>query len=148
MVTNRLSVLLLLLALIVPTTIAQTIIEPTDREVALAGVLEQVHGFGPPGYGEDKKTDRKILYWVLELPVAVNTPCTPEKPEWALIDCASTKRLRLFFPVAPEDVKFELAARRLRGHKVIATGVVHRRENMGEITPIYMNVAEIDPVKP
>jgi hypothetical protein len=30
------------------------ILEPLDQGVALAGELGEVHGYGPPGYGENK----------------------------------------------------------------------------------------------
>jgi hypothetical protein len=138
------SVVLWVLVLLLPTAVGQQVIlEPTDHEVALAGTLELVHGFGPPGYGEDKKNDRKIVYWVVKLQTPVNTPCTPERPEWADTDCASTNRLRLFLPLPPQGKNLEAEAQRLRGHKVIATGILHRRETMGEITPIYMNVTDL-----
>src|ERR1022692_1629726 len=80
---------------------AQTINIPADTELALAGEIRRVHGYGPPGYGEDKKRDARITYWVLELTKPVDVlPCTPERPEWASADCNSTKRLRLFFPTS------------------------------------------------
>jgi hypothetical protein len=116
---------------------------PLDREVALAGELRQVYGYGPPGYGENKKVDEPITYWVLDLPIPVNTACTPEKPEWAAEDCESTKRLRLFFPTLPAGNRLELRATAMQGHSVLATGVLHRASTMGEITPIYMNEADI-----
>jgi hypothetical protein len=125
----------------------QTVMEPVDQQVALAGKLRYVHGYGPPGYGEDKKVDAPISYWILELPNPVNTICTPEKPKWKDDDCRATKKLKLFFPTLPANNGLELKAKAMNGRRVIATGVLHRADTMGEITPIYMDVAEIGPVR-
>jgi len=113
----------------------------------LAGELREVHGYGPPGYGENKKVDKPITYWVLELPNPVNSICKPEKPEWAAEDCQATKRLKLFFPTQPANNGLELKAKAMKGRRVLATGILHRADTVGEITPIYMNVAELQPVQ-
>jgi len=126
----------------------QTIVEPLDREVALAGELHKVHGYGAPGYGENKKVDAPITYWVLELPNPVNVVCTPEKPQWQADDCKATKRLKLFFPSLPINNEVERNAKVMQGHRVVATGILHRSDTVGEITPIYMNVTELQPVLP
>jgi hypothetical protein len=126
----------------------QAIVAPLDREVALAGEIREIHGYGPPGYGEDKNTDTPITYWVLELPNPINVPCTPEKPEWAADDCKATKRLKLFFPSLPTENGLERKAKAVKGHKVTVSGVLHRQDTAGEITPIYMNVTEIQPIHP
>jgi hypothetical protein len=127
--------------------VGQTVLEPLDKQVALAGELREVHGYGPPGYGENKKVDKPITYWVLELPNPVNTVCTPEKPQWVAEDCKAAKQLKLFFPTLPVNNGLELRAKAMKGHRVIATGVLHRADTMGEITPIYMDVAELQPVQ-
>jgi hypothetical protein len=121
----------------------QTVLEPLNRQVALAGELREVHGYGPPGYGENKEMDERIVYWVLELPNVVNTECEPEKPEWRAADCQATKRLKLFFPSLPGNSGLELKAKSMKGHRVIATGILHRSDTRGEITPIYMDVTEL-----
>jgi hypothetical protein len=125
----------------------QTVLEPLNQQVALAGELREVHGYGPPGYGENKKVDTPITYWVLELPNPVNTVCTPEKPQWEAEDCKATKQLKLFFPTLPANNGLELKAKAMKGRRVIATGILHRADTMGEITPIYMDVAELQPVQ-
>jgi hypothetical protein len=148
MIGNRKT--LLLLAIIVGAIFqasGQTVLEPLNREVALAGELREVHGYGPPGYGENKKVDTPITYWVLELPNLVNTVCTPEKPEWEAEDCKATKRLELFFPTLPANNGLELKAKTMKGHRVIATGILHRSDTMGERTPIYMNVTALQLVQ-
>ncbi len=126
----------------------QAIVSPPDREVALTGEIREIHGYGPPGYGEDKKRDAPITYWVLELPNPINVPCTPEKPKWADIDCQATKRLRLFFPDPPTDGGLELKAKAMKGHKVIVSGILHRAHTVGEMTPIYMNATELQSTHP
>jgi hypothetical protein len=126
----------------------QVTIEPMDREVLLTGVIKQVHGYGPPGYGEDKKRDARITYWIIELAKPINVACTPEKPEWASEDCRSTNRLKLFFPTSPPDNGLERKARTMQGQKIFVAGVLHRKDTAGEITPIYMNVTEVRPLPP
>jgi hypothetical protein len=119
---------------------SQTILEPLNRQVALAGELRKVHGYGPPGYGENKRVDSPIEYWVLEPPNPVNTICTPEKPQWAVDDCKAAKQIKLFFPTSPANNGLERKAKSMKGTRVIATGILHRADTVGEITPIYMNV--------
>jgi hypothetical protein len=125
----------------------QTVLEPENQQVALAGELREVHGYGPPGYGENKKVDKPITYLVLELPNPVNTICKPEKPEWAAEDCQATKRLKLFFPTQPANNGLELKAKAMKGRRVLATGILHRADTVGQITPIYMDVVELQPVQ-
>lgn len=125
----------------------QTVLEPLNQEVALAGELREVHGYGAPGYGENPKVDAPITYWALELPNTINTVCTPEKPQWEAEDCKATKRLELFFPTLPPNNGLELKAKAMKGHRVIATGILHRSDTMGERTPIYMNVTALQPVQ-
>lgn len=125
----------------------QTVLEPENQQVALAGELREVHGYGAPGYGENKKVDAPITYWVLELPNPVNTICKPEKPQWEAEDCQATKRLKLFFPSQPVNNGLEAKAKALKGRRVLATGILHRADTVGEITPIYMDVAELQPVQ-
>ncbi len=126
---------------------AQTVLAPENQQVALAGKLRFIHGYGPPGYGENKKEDAPITYWVLELPNPVNTACTPEKPEWKEEDCGATKTLKLFFPTLPANYERQLKAKSMNGRRVVATGILHRADTMAEITPIYMDVAKIEPVQ-
>jgi hypothetical protein len=126
---------------------AQTVLEPENQQVALAGRLRYVHGYGPPGYGENKKVDTLITYWILELPNPVNTICTPEKPEWKEEECGATKTLKLFFPTLPANNGLEVKAKAMKGRRVIATGILRRADTVGEITPSYMDVTEIQPVR-
>ena len=143
---RRIKVALVSLFCVVWKAGGQTVVEPVNREVALAGVIREVHGYGPPGYGENKKKDSSITCWVLELPTPVNVLCTPEKPEWASVDCKATKRLRLFFPTFPLDNGLELKAKTMKGHKAIISGVLHRQDTLGEITPLYIDVTELQPL--
>jgi hypothetical protein len=143
----NLALVLAIMLCVMLRAVGQTILEPLNQEVALAGEIREVHGYGPPGYGENKKVDIPITYWVLELPHPVNTVCTPEKPQWKSEDCKATKQLKLFFPTLPANNGLERKAKAMKGHRVIATGVLHRSDTVGEVTPIYMNVAELQPVK-
>ena len=125
----------------------QTVLEPENKQVALAGELREVHGYGPPGYGEPKKVDAPITYWVLDLPNPVNTICTPERPEWAAEDCKATKLLKLSFQTLPSNNGLESKAEAMKGRRVLVTGILHRADTMGEMTPIYMDVADLQPVQ-
>ena len=122
---------------------AQVIMEPADRPVALNGTIREIHGYGPPGYGEDKKTDAKVTYLVIELPKPINIPCTPERPEWASTDCMAAKRLKLFF-VSNSGDELELTTKKMKGRRVVLTGRLMRAETAGEMTPIYIEVTAID----
>jgi hypothetical protein len=125
---------------------AQTVMKPADQPVILTGTIREIHGYGPPGYGEDKKADAHVTYLVIDLPKPINIACSPERPEWASEDCGAAKRLKLFFStsrgVDPE--KWERTAENLIGRKVSLTGVLHRADTVGEITPIYINVTAIE----
>lgn len=123
--------------------VGQAIIEPADEPIELSGILRIVHAYGPPGYGANKKADLKINYWALELPVEINLTCTPERADLAAIQCGSTKRPRLFFPA---DRKAESKARRLVGKQVKVTGSLRRWTTNAEMTPVYVDVADIDSV--
>ena len=125
----------------------QAIVEPLNREVALAGELRKVHGYGPPGYGETKNVRYSNHLLGAELPNPVNVICTPEKPRWAADDCKATKRLKLFFPTSPADNEVVRKATAMKGRQVIATGILHRADTVGEITPIYMDVTHLQPVQ-
>ena len=119
---------------------AQIVTLPEDQEITLVGTIREVHGFGPPGYGEDKKLDSKIKYWALELPNPITTPCTPERPEWESSDCASAKHFHIYF-----NELLERKARAAKNRKMVVKGTLHRSETAGEITPIYMDVTSIEP---
>jgi len=102
-----------------------------------------VHGYGPPGWGEDKKHDARIVYWVIDLPAEINTPCEPERPEFAASECQSAKRLRL---IIEADDQLLAEAKATQGRRAVVTGVLRRQDTAGEITPIYMDVTNINPL--
>ena len=119
------------------------VLEPEGKPVALTGRISLVHGYGPPGWGEDPKHDASIVYWVIDLPTAINTPCEPERPEWAAKDCQSAKRLRLLIEGHDQLLS---EAKATQGRKAIVTGVLHRQNTAGEMTPIFMDVTDINPL--
>jgi hypothetical protein len=135
------------LAASLPFAAEQPIVEPADRPVALAGTLSVEHAYGPPGYGEDKRTDARVSYWALKLTFEMTTECTAQTPDLWSIQCSPTHLLRLFFPLNPEGNELIEKARSLRGRKVLATGVLHRRSAVAETTPVYMDVADISEIK-
>src|SRR5208282_46858 len=90
-----------------------------DTQVTLTGRISLRHGYGPPGWGEDPKHDAHIIYWVIDLPTAINTPCKPERPEWAALDCQSTKRLRL---IVEGNEHLLSEAKAAQGFRATATG--------------------------
>jgi len=123
----------------------QSIVAPLGKEVALAGEIRKVHDYGPPGYGEDKGRDARISYWILELPHPIKVPCIPERGELTSEDCQATKQLRLFFPTSPANNGLDSKAKAMRGHRAIVNGILHRSDTVGESTPIYMDVTDIQP---
>lgn len=124
----------------------RAIVEPTDRPVALAGLLLMEHTYGPPGYGENPRVDVKVSYLALQLSFEVTTVCTPQLPELAGIQCGSTNILRLEFPTNAEAADLKEKARALVGHRVLLTGVLHRQESKSDYTAVYMDVAEVSVV--
>ena len=144
---------ILLLALIIAvsgfqTASAQVVIEPSDRPVSLTGAINEIHDYGPPGYGENKKTDPPVTYLAIELARPINTSCMPERPEWKSADCAATKRLKLFFPSSDVSAQqLELRANEMKGRRVVITGTLKRQNTAGEYTPIILNVMAIDAAK-
>ena len=76
---------------------AQAIMEPADKPVTLTGTIRALRGYGPPDWGENKKTDPKFTYLVIELSNPTNNPCTPSRPEWKSVECSWTRQLELFF---------------------------------------------------
>ena len=125
----------------------QATVYPEDQPITLTGTLRVVHAYGPPGYGlmpSTKNQDVKITYWALEVPSEVTLPCTPDRPELADIQCGSTKSLRLFFKSGPETRLMESKAKTMINRKVVVKGKLHRRAQMIDMTPVYMDVADID----
>jgi len=105
---------------------------PEDKQIVLTGRIEFLHGYGPPGWGEDPKHDEHIVYWVI-----LNSP-----HRWAATDCQSTKRLRLMIDTSDQ---LTVAAKTLLGRRAKVTGVLHRADTAGEMTPIYIDVSAITP---
>jgi hypothetical protein len=124
-------------------TFSQQVIKPEDQDISLQGTIRLIHGFGPPGYGEDPKHDAHVSYWALEVPIPVNTPCTPTKPEYAKDECGPAKRLKLFFNGLELTKLTDLPAAKWKDHPVIVQGKLHRADTVGEMTPIYMDVLKI-----
>jgi hypothetical protein len=117
------------------------LIKPEDTELALTGKISFVHGYGPPGWGEDPKHDARIVYWIIDLPAQINTPCTPERPEWAALDCQATKSLRL---IVEGNKRLVAEAKSVQGRIATVKGTLHRQDTAGEITPIFMQVIAIE----
>jgi hypothetical protein len=128
-----------------PQTRSHAILKPEDQPVSLTGQIRFLHGYGPPGWGEDPKHDARITYWVIDLPVAINTPCKPERPEWAATECRSAKRLRL---IIENNDQLVTQAKALSGRKAIVKGVLRRQDTAGEMTPLYVDVTDIQSMPP
>ena len=127
----------------VGTSFCQQLIKPEDQQVSVQGTIRLVHGFGPPGYGEDPKQDAHVTYWALEVPVPINTPCTPSSPQNAKYECESAKRMKLFFAGLALKKLNELPAAKWKDRQVVVVGRLHRADTAGEMTPIYIDVTSI-----
>jgi hypothetical protein len=132
-----------LLSVKVMPAFSQQVIKPENQDISLQGTIRLIHGFGPPGYGEDHKHDAHVTYWALEVPIPINTPCTPTKPEYAKDECGPAKRLKLFFNSLELMKITDLPAAKWKDNQVIVRGKLHRADTMGEMTPIYMDVSQI-----
>lgn len=122
----------------------QQLIRPENQDIALQGTIRLIHGFGPPGFGEEPKRDSHVSYWALEVPIPVNTPCAAEKAQFAKDDCQPTRRLNLFFPGLGPTKLSDLPAAKWKDHRVIVQGKIHRADTAGEMTPIFMDVSQIE----
>jgi hypothetical protein len=122
---------------------SQQLVKPEDQQMPLQGTVRLVHDFGPPGYGEDPKHDAHVSYWALEVPVPINTPCIPTKPEYAKDECGPAKRMKLFFEGLELKKLNELPAAKWKDHQVVVIGKLHRADTAGEMTPIYIDVTSI-----
>jgi hypothetical protein len=117
---------------------AQQLIKPEGQETTIQGTIRLIHGYGPPGYGEDPKHDAHVSYWALEVFVPVNTPCTDSE-----FGCDPAKRLKLFFPNMALVGLSDLPAAKWKDHAVIIHGKLHHADTAGEMTPIYIDVTNI-----
>jgi hypothetical protein len=122
-------------------------VEPEDRDISINGTIRLIHGYGPLGYGEDRKHDAHVSYWALETSIPINTPCILEKTEFAS-DCAATKSMKLFFQGLELKPLAQLPAARWKDKPVVVHGRIHRADTAGEMTAIYMDVSDIAPMKP
>ena len=132
-------VALCLLSVTIASALSQEVIKPENQETSLQGTIRLIHGYGPPGYGEDPKHDAHVSYWALEVPVPINTPCTPASD----FGCDPAKRLKLFFLNTPLARLNDLPAAKWKNQHVIVRGRIHRADVAGEMTPIYMDVTSI-----
>lgn len=117
---------------------SQQLIKPEGQETTLQGTIRLIHGYGPPGYGEDPKHDAHVSYWALEVSVPVNTPCTDSE-----FGCDPAKRLKLFFPNMALVRLSDLPAAKWKDHAVTIHGKLHHADTAGEMTPIYIDVTSI-----
>jgi len=132
-------VALCLLSVTIASALSQEVIKPENQETSLQGTIRLIHGYGPPGYGEDPKHDAHVSYWALEVPVPINTPCTPASD----FGCDPAKRLKLFFLNTPLARLNDLPAAKWKDHAVVVTGKLHHADTAGEMTPIYIDVTTI-----
>src|ERR1019366_2259802 len=124
---------LCLFCLIGRETFAQQLLQPENQDIALQGTIRLIHGFGPPGFGEDPKRDSHVSYWALEVPIPVNTPCTPVKPEFAKYDCQPAKLLKLSFEGLSLTKLGDLPAAKWKDQRVSVRGKIHRADTAGEM---------------
>ena len=117
---------------------SQQLIKPEGQETTLQGTIRLIHGYGPPGYGEDPKHDAHVSYWALEVPVPVNTPCKDSE-----FGCDPAKHLKLFFPNMALVRLSDLPAAKWKDHAVTIHGKLHHADTAGEMTSIYIDVTGI-----
>jgi hypothetical protein len=136
--TLRISIAVLCLLYLGQDAFCQEVIKHENQEISLQGTIRLIHGYGPPGYGEDPKHDSRVSYWALEVPVPVNTPCTESD-----FGCDPAKRLKLFFPNIALERLNDLPAAKWKDQVVVIVGKLHHADTAGEMTPIYIDVTNI-----
>ncbi len=117
---------------------------PEGVETNIRGTIRLVHGFGPPGYGEDRKHDAHVSYWALELSYPLNLPCKAKRPADIQYECQSARRLNLFFEGGGSKRLNDLPAAKWKDRQVTVQGKLHRWDTVGEMTAIYMDVTQIN----
>lgn len=97
--------------------------------VDLKGTLVREVRYGPPNYGENPKTDKRMRIWVLKLsqPISMCSDPTGSALE-------GIREVQVFFKQAPTT---------LRGRVVHARGTVEQATLGPQLTPVVMYVQRV-----
>lgn len=106
-----------------------------ESKASACGLLTSEKHFGPPGFGENPKTDSTFTAWVLlsDIPIALVNTKHPEKS-------SKTNRIQLYF----NDSKVGTDVRNtMAGKKVCASGHSEEAIAPGDIAPVNLSVESV-----
>ncbi|MEG5548729.1 DUF4431 domain-containing protein [Enterobacter wuhouensis] len=106
-------------------------------KVVLSGVIKEELFYGPPGWGEDKKHDEKLLYWILHLnsPLKCVIDANTEQEGW-------NSNVQLI--ISGEDYKTK---RNLLNHHVTIDGKVMLAVTGYHMTSVLLKDTSFKPTK-
>ncbi|SCZ22652.1 DUF4431 domain-containing protein [Enterobacter hormaechei] len=106
-------------------------------KVVLSGVMKEELFYGPPGWGEDKKHDEKLLYWILYLnsPLKCVIDANTEQEGW-------NSNVQLI--ISGEDYKTK---RNLLNHHVTIDGKVMLAVTGYHMTSVLLKETSFKPTK-
>ncbi|QCR36847.1 hypothetical protein C1N62_12480 [Nissabacter sp. SGAir0207] len=106
-------------------------------KVVLSGVMKEELFYGPPNWGEDRKHDEKLLYWVLHLssPLKCVIDANTEQEGW-------NSNVQLI--ISGDDYKIK---RNLLNHHVTVEGNVMLAVTGYHMTPVLLKNTSFEPAK-
>ncbi|PIF23923.1 DUF4431 domain-containing protein [Candidatus Pantoea floridensis] len=106
-------------------------------KVVLSGVMKEELFYGPPNWGEDRKHDEKLLYWILHLnsPLKCVVDANNEQKGWG-------SNVQLI--INGEDYKTK---RNLLNHHVTVDGNVMLAVTGYHMTPVLLKDTSFKPTK-
>lgn len=105
-------------------------------QVALVGKIKKKMIYGAPGFGEEPKTDRKVMIYVLVLEHPIFIAANPNS-----IDGVDTGEHAEVKEIHPYPYSFKFSKYKIK--KVEVQGTLHESITAMDYTDVYMDVDEI-----
>lgn len=124
----------------------EQIVRYSPNLTGLTGILRKEHRFGPPGFGENPKTDPRVSIVVLKLdrPItAVPDPKANTKDELDTSRISNIKAVQLWFSGDAVTPPLEVFARRHIGQRVRVEGVIDEAVAPMEFTTLILTVSKL-----
>ena len=106
--------------------------------VELEGRLTVQWKYGPPNFGENPKTDKRVKVPIIVLAKAINVRGTPGAAHNA-VSVQGARRIQLVFTDPAMDYKS------LAGKDIVVKGSLFHAETGGHYTDVVMSVQSIEP---
>lgn len=109
----------------------------TGTVAEICGILRHETRWGPPNFGENKKTDSKFIVWIVSMQKSVNISAGKEtgKPTVERLS-----EIQLSIPVSKYPIQ---RLQRLDGKIVRASGTLWTATSQGDVTSVVMALSEI-----